>query len=101
MKTFEVRALRFAVLAAGSVVAGILIEAIALRGRGYGLSALAGLAGYAYFATRGLQLWRNGECTCLHGPECWCQERFVEHRDPRGGKVVDFHVLRRTGAGVQ
>jgi len=100
MSTCEARALRFGLLAAVSVVAGILIEAIALHGRGYGFFALAGLAGYAYFATRGLRLWRNGECTCLHGPECWCQEGFAEYREPGRGEVVDFHVLRRTGAGV-
>jgi hypothetical protein len=100
VKTFEIRALRFAVLAAGSVVAGVLIELIALRGRGFGLFALAGLAGYVYFAVRGLRLWRNGECTCVHGPGCWCQQGFAEHRDPGRGKVVDLHVLRRSGTGV-
>jgi len=96
----EARAIRFGLLAAASVLAGVLIEVFALRGHGYGVFALAGLAGYAYWATWGLRFWRDGECTCLHGPECWCQEGFVEHRDPRGGKVVDFHVLRRTGTGV-
>jgi hypothetical protein len=100
VSTGEVRALRFGLLAAGIVVAGVLIEAIALHGRGYGLFALAGLAGYSYFAVRGLGLWRNGDCTCLHGPGCWCQEGFAEHREPKRGKVVDFHVLRRTGSGV-
>jgi hypothetical protein len=100
VKTCDVRALRFVLLGAGSVVAGVLMEAIALHGRGSGLFALAGLAAYAYFATRGLRLWRNGECTCLHGPECWCQEGFGEHRKPRGGEIVDFHVLRRTGSGA-
>jgi hypothetical protein len=99
VKTFEVRALRFAVLAAGSVVAGVLIELIALRGRGYGLFALAGLAGYVYFAVRGLRLWRNGECTCVHGPGCWCQAG-LDDPEPKRGKVVDLHVLRRTGTGV-
>ena len=100
MSTCESRALRFGLLAAVSVGAGVLIEVIALHGRGYGLFALAGLVGYVYFATRGLRLWRNGECTCVHGPGCWCQAGFAEHREPGGGRVVDFHVLRRTGTGV-
>ena len=99
MSKRETRALRFGLLAGGSVVAGVLIEAIALHGRGAGLFALAGLAGYVYFAVRGLRLWRNGECTCLHGPACWCQEGFAEHRAPGQGEVVDFHI-RRTGTGV-
>jgi len=100
MSTGETRALRFGLAAGGSVVAGVLIEAIALHGRGAGLFALAGLAGYVYFAVRGLRLWRNGDCTCLHGSQCWCQQGFAEHRPAGQGKVVDFHVLRRTGTGV-
>jgi hypothetical protein len=96
---FEFRALRFAALGACSVVAGVLIELIALHGRGYGFFALAGLTGYVYFAVKGLRLWRNGDCTCLHGPACWCQEGFAEHRAPGQGEVVDVHV-RRTGTGV-
>ena len=100
MSTFETRALRFGLLAVGSVVASVLVEVLVLKGRGPGLFALAGLAGYTHFAIRGLRLWRNGDRTCLRGPGCSCQEGFGENPDPRGGEVVDFHVLRRSGTGT-
>ncbi len=82
VSTSEARALRFGLLAAGSAVAGVLIEAIALHGRGYGFFAMAGLAGYGYFAVRGLRLWHNGDCACLHGPGCWCQAGFDKVDQP-------------------
>ncbi|HEY3123492.1 MAG TPA: hypothetical protein VGK70_05460 [Thermoanaerobaculia bacterium] len=83
MSTHDARALRFGLAAAVSVVAGVLIEAIALHGRGYGLFALAGLSGYGYFAARGLRIWHNGDISCLHGPGCWCQAGFDEADQPR------------------
>jgi len=94
----ETRALRFGLLAIVSIAAGVSIEVIALRGAGSGLFALAGLAGYAFFAGRSMKFWRNGACTCLHGPRCWCQAGPGESREHK--KVVTFPALRRSGARV-
>ena len=98
MSNEKTRALRSGLLAIVSIAAGVSIEVIALHGSGSGLFALAGLAGYAFFAGRSVKLWRNGACTCLHGPQCWCQPGPGKSREHK--KVVTFHVLRRSGAGV-